>query len=99
VAAAWRRRGGGGEAAVQAAEAAAIIYGSVGRGGMAVAAAAWARQQLRRRGWGRPRLHNICRRGLACGGREELERIARERHFDGNFRAFLDVKSRARSTC
>jgi hypothetical protein len=31
--------------------------------------------------------------------REELERLARERRFDGDFLALGDVKSRARSTC
>jgi hypothetical protein len=46
-----------------------MIYGSVGRGGMDAVAAAWARQQqLRRRGWGRPRLHSMCECGFACGG-------------------------------
>jgi hypothetical protein len=50
-----------------------MIYGSVGRGGMAAAVAAWARrQQLRRREWGRPRLHNMSGCGLACGGGKSL---------------------------
>jgi hypothetical protein len=31
--------------------------------------------------------------------REELERLARERRFHGDFLALVDVKSKARLTC
>jgi hypothetical protein len=79
-----------------------VVSGSVGRGGAAAVPAAWAAAPTAaaawvgaataaRPVWVQPRLRR----------REELERLARERRFDGGFGflAFVDVKSRARSTC
>jgi hypothetical protein len=68
-----------------------MIYGSVGMGAMAAAAAAWTRQQqLRRRGSGRPRLHSMCGRGLACGGGKSL----RASRGSGALMVFLGVPGR-----
>jgi hypothetical protein len=63
---------------------------SVGRGGAAAAAATWVRATMAaQHGLLRPRLRR----------REELQRLPQERRLDGDFLAFVDVRSGAGSTC